>query len=158
MACGIRLGDLADHLPPRAGPPGDATRLLSFCQYVPGLPKTMSPSLRRSMRLLIQDGLPEFLHYGCIGFAVRQQNLVAQFVGFDEMAAQIAQGVADEGLAAGEAACESYLEHFSGPAERRLQAGLPAPLFSIGGLRPTATVLDISMAMVKGPTPPGTGV
>ena len=63
---------------------------------------------------------------------------MAQLIGFDQIAAEIAQGVSDKRFAAGEAAGESYAEH---------------KCFSAA-----CTVFDMSMAMVSGPTPPGTGV
>ena len=67
---------------------------------------------------------------------------MAQFVGLDEMAAELGQRFAHEALAAREPAGESDFQH------ERSEPRVPRP----------RTVLTISMAMVSGPTPPGTGV
>src|SRR5450432_1202069 len=78
------------------------------------------------------------MDYGVVGFGARQQDLVTQLVRLNQVATQIAQGVSGERFAARETPRESYAEH------RCRSAAL--------------TVLAMSMAMVNGPTPPGTGV
>src|ERR1039457_3844227 len=81
----------------------------------------------------------EFPHHGVIGFPAGRQHLVAEFVGLDEKTAAARQYLTHEGLPAGQAAREPHLQHAA--ALRSAEA----------------TVLAMSMAIVRGPTPPGTG-
>ncbi len=92
-----------------------------------------------------EDGRAELADDVRVGFAVFGQYLVAEIIGLDEMAAELFEGAADEGFAAGQAAGEAYEEHGAAGAARRRDSA-------------ERTVLDMSMAMVRGPTPPGTGV
>ncbi len=73
-----------------------------------------------------------------VGFGTGLDHLVAEPVSLDQQAAHRFQRPPHERLPAGETAGESYAEHWCFSA--------------------SATVLAISMAMVSGPTPPGTGV
>src|SRR5262249_32125285 len=86
----------------------------------------------------IEDPHPKLADHRVVRFGAGKQNLVTQLVRFDQVTSEITQGVPDEALAAGQAAREPYAEHKRCSAAR--------------------TVLDMSMAMVSGPTPPGTGV
>src|SRR5579885_3489837 len=68
------------------------------------------------------------------------QSFMPEFVGPNQVTPEGCQSVADEALTAGQASRESDLQH----TPRRRSAD--------------STVLAISIAMVSGPTPPGTGV
>src|SRR5581483_161545 len=91
-----------------------------------------------NMVVLIQDIVTELLHDGIIGLATGREDLVAELIGFNQHAPEIGKGMSDEGFAARQSSGESYAEH------RRCSAA--------------RTVLAISIAIVSGPTPPGTGV
>ena len=69
-----------------------------------------------------------------------RHHLAADFVGLDQAATPTGQRFAHECLTGGDAAGKPHFQH----RPRRRSAD--------------ATVFDISMAMVSGPTPPGTGV
>src|SRR5579863_4518453 len=94
------------------------------------------PAIHRSIR--VEDAGSKLANHGIIRCPARLQNLVAQFIRADQITAQVRQRAAHEALAAGEPARQSYAEHVCRSA--------------------SATVLAISMAIVRGPTPPGTGV
>ena len=49
--------------------------------------------------LVIQNVAAELPHDGVVGFSARQHHLVPQLVGFDEIAAEIGQRVANETFA-----------------------------------------------------------
>ena len=59
----------------------------------------------------IHDSGPELPHDGSVGFPARQHHLVAQLVGFNEVAAEIRQRVANETFAEGQPAGQAYPEH-----------------------------------------------
>ena len=64
---------------------------------------------------------------------------MTEFIGVYEMAAEIGQGAADKTLAGSQPSGETYTEHARRASAERI-------------------VFTISMATVRGPTPPGTGV
>src|SRR5581483_4848866 len=82
--------------------------------------------------LVVQNFLTEFVHHGIVSFATRKQHPMSQVIGADQMAAEIREPLAHERLAAGQAAGQADTEH-----KRRSAA---------------STVLDMSMAIVSGPT------
>jgi hypothetical protein len=90
----------------------------------------------------IQNLAAELPNYRREGFPVGGQGLVAEVVRMNEVGSQALQRFSDEGFAAREAAGESYAE--GARHARRLSAA--------------AMVFIMSIAMVSGPTPPGTGV
>src|ERR1017187_9868750 len=87
-----------------------------------------------------QDVIAKFLHHSLVRLPALSQNFVAQFIGLNQETSEAHQRFAHESLPAGKAACQPGLYHR--PASRSAEA----------------TVFAINMAMVKGPTPPGTGV
>ena len=66
--------------------------------------------------------------------------LVAELVGLDQVTSAGGQSFTDEAFSAGKSTGESYLQH------------------CLARCSAEATVFAMSMAMVRGPTPPGTGV
>ena len=82
----------------------------------------------------------EFANDVIVRLAVRRHHLAANFVGLDQAATPTGQRLADECLTRRDAAGKPHFQH---RPRRRSD---------------DATVFDISMAMVSGPTPPGTGV
>src|SRR5262249_28328881 len=87
-----------------------------------------------------QNLRPELPHYIIVCFGPRQQDFMAELIGRKNSTAQFREGVGDVGFPGREAAGEADFQH----VPRRRRAAL--------------TVLTMSMAMVRGPTPPGTGV
>src|SRR5580704_4355836 len=81
----------------------------------------------------VQDVGTKLAYDAVIGFAARHHHLMAQFIGFDKMATQLGQRLADEALAAREAAGQPYSEH--------------GPFKCCSAM---STVFDISIAMVSG--------
>src|SRR5215471_21592545 len=69
-------------------------------------------------------------------------KVVGNFVGVDDTGAEIRKHFCHYRFSAGQSAGESYPQHLQNPRLRRH----------------AFTVFTISMAMVNGPTPPGTGV
>src|ERR1035441_1528156 len=90
--------------------------------------------------LSVQDLAPKFPHHLRVCFSARIERRVSQLIRLNQEATARRQRLAHEGLAASQSPREANLQHIPG---RRSAA---------------ATVLAISMAMVSGPTPPGTGV
>ena len=89
----------------------------------------------------VQNPRPEFLDDAAISFTVRLKHLVAEIIRFDQQTTHFGQPASDEALPARETASESDTQHI----QRWCASANP-------------TVFDISMPMVNGPTPPGTGV
>ena len=87
----------------------------------------------------IENLVAELAHHRVIGFPARQQYLMPQLVGLDQVATQIGERVSDESFS-------------------RLREPPVRPTEEHSRCVAACTVLAISMAMVKGPTPPGTGV
>lgn len=85
-----------------------------------------------------QDFLAKLENNSVIGFAAGFLHLTTQFVGVNDPASEFRQDSRDECLTAGQSAGEPYAEHACCSA--------------------SPTVFDISMAIVSGPTPPGTGL
>src|SRR5581483_5519154 len=88
----------------------------------------------------IEDAGAELLDHARIGFPLRLQDLMSKTIRLNQMAPQILQSLADEALAARESSGEPYAEH--NPSRRSADC----------------TALTMSIAIVRGPTPPGTGV
>src|SRR6185437_13148101 len=89
---------------------------------------------------LCKDALTEFADHRVVRFPASRQHGMAELVGMDHQAAPAGERFRDEAFAAGEAPGESDFQHLP---HRRSAA---------------STVFAMSMAMVSGPTPPGTGV
>src|SRR5215472_7568165 len=87
-----------------------------------------------------KDFTAKFAHHPVVGLAAWRHHLAADFVGLNHEATPAGQRFTHECLTGGDAAGQTYFQH----RPRRRSA--------------EATVFDISMAMVSGPTPPGTGV
>src|SRR5277367_3280450 len=73
----------------------------------------------------------------------RLHELAPNLIGVDDRNPEVREHAAHRRLAAAQSAGKSNAQHQAGKPRRILAA---------------RTVLDISMAMVSGPTPPGTGV
>src|SRR5580698_6594000 len=86
----------------------------------------------------LKDSGAKFANHARIRLAIRLLDLAPQFVGLNQQATQIGQRTAHKALAASQSAGETYPEHACCSA--------------------SSTVLLMSMAMVRGPTPPGTGL
>src|SRR5215469_5464954 len=129
--------DLGDH----AGLPRPDRRMHQFVQF---LKQRRLVENKRSQLAPIdalfrrENASAEFADYRVIGLPIGQQHLMTELVGFNEMTAEIGQCMSHETLAAGQTSGEPYPEHTCCSA--------------------ACTVLLISIAMVSGPTPPGTGV
>src|SRR5262249_28409104 len=99
----------------------------------------------------------EFANHFFISRQSRFDEPVANKIGFKDMKTQFAQLICDPSLAAGYSSGEAKSPHKrTGPKTRHYSAALAAD-FSRRS-RAALTVFDMSMVMVIGPTPPGTGV
>src|ERR1039458_9938822 len=87
-----------------------------------------------------QDLAPKFPDPLSVCLSARLERRVSQLIRLDQEATVPRQRLAHEGLAASQPSREAHFQH--GPGRRSA----------------AATVFAISMAMVSGPTPPGTGV
>ncbi len=87
---------------------------------------------------------PNSCDHGSVGIAAGRENLVADLIGLDEETSQSHELLRHKTLAAGQASGQPDFQHEAPPAWRLRSA--------------EATVFAINMAMVSGPTPPGTGV
>src|SRR5579872_1725995 len=90
------------------------------------------------MAVFVQDLLTEFVDNRVVRLASRQQHLVPQLIGFDQVASESSERVPHETFAARQPPCQPYSQHKCCSA--------------------AVTVFAISIAIVSGPTPPGTGV
>ena len=97
-----------------------------------GLPKTVAASFARSVS-------PNAARTCSSSLAIRTDYLMPQLVGFNDVGAQFPQRVRDKALATGHPAGEPGNQQ----PVRRSAASI---------------VFRISIAIVSGPTPPGTGV
>src|ERR1019366_6217909 len=87
-----------------------------------------------------QNLATEFLYHGLVSLSAGRHHRMADFIRLDQQATVTGQRLADKRFSAGDAARQPNLQHT--PKRRSAEA----------------TVLTMSMAMVRGPTPPGTGV
>src|ERR1019366_7297149 len=87
-----------------------------------------------------QNLATEFLYHGLVSLSAGRHHRMADFIRLNQQATAGGQRLANKRLSAGETARQPNFQHT--PKRRSAEA----------------TVLTMSMAMVRGPTPPGTGV
>src|SRR5712692_1235618 len=92
----------------------------------------------------------KFPHHVLEGRAARLDESVGNLIGFKDVTAEFAQHPRDSGLSCPDPARQPHAQHQGWTAT--------ALLICARRSRAAFTVLLISMAMVSGPTPPGTGV
>ena len=106
----------------------------------------------------VGDQRPEFAEHFTVGGLARLSQLVRQRVGIENGEAHLAEHGRDGALAAGDPAGESESQH-DFPGYRAVAVDCVAENLGEARRRRAAfTVLLMSMVMVMGPTPPGTGV
>ncbi len=125
-------------------------------QVVAGSANTMAPSFGRSTRPSGSENVAaKFAHHIIVCGAAGLDHLVRDLVGFEHVAAEFAKHRGHRAFAGGDSAGQADAQH-QGLAARRA-ARVPCER-DPRRRRAAFTVLLISMAMVSGPTPPGTGV
>src|SRR5690242_15069128 len=93
----------------------------------------------------VQNASPELPDHIRIGLAAGKKHFVAELIGLDQVTPQCRQSLADKSLAAGQTSGQTNFQHTA--ASRTPMRRSADPM-----------VLTMSIAMVSGPTPPGTGV
>ena len=88
-----------------------------------------------------QHTRPELADHGVVRLRARHQHLVPKLIGLDQVAAEVRQRLSHEALAGGQSARQPYAKHAF-----------------LSSRSAASMVFTMSMAMVSGPTPPGTGV
>src|SRR5580704_8817957 len=113
--------------------------------------------------VLIEDLAAKLPNNTGVGFTAGLLHLPAQVISLDQQTAEIGQDLANKALTTGKAARQSYPKHSAsfgpGPPSSDHRKRPKERSYTFFAWRSaSSTVLVISMAMVKGPTPPGTGL
>src|SRR5882762_3892628 len=102
-----------------------------------------------------EDSASKFTHNFVVCCSTGLNQAVRDFVGVKHVAPEFAKNRGDCGLSCSDSARQAYAQH------QGLAATAPGTTIGTACARrrrAAFTVLRISMAMVSGPTPPGTGV
>jgi|SRR5690242_13828804 len=92
----------------------------------------------------IEDRISKMAYDCIVGASARLEQFVSDLVSIENISSSCSKHLSDAGFAAGQPPGETNSQAHGSANPRRMQAAL--------------TVFDMSMAMVSGPTPPGTGV